>query len=73
MDVNKYEPIQWGKHPESCVQVDYRQTDVIRMTGNVKDAATGILHYPDVWMTVMTRAQAKKLGATLIRASNAPE
>lgn len=65
MDVN------WGKAPEMIVRPEpHGMKGVIQLIGNNKEAATGVLHWPDVWMTMLSKDQAKKLGAALIRVAN---
>jgi hypothetical protein len=62
--------VKWGSLPEEVVRHYPHNPDMIQMVGNSKKAATGVLHWPDVWMTMLTRKQAKKLGYALIRVAN---
>lgn len=62
--------VKWGRLPEEIVRHYPHDDTMIQMIGNDKQAATGVLHWPDVWMTMLTRNQARKLGFALIRVAN---
>lgn len=63
--------VKWGTAREMIVRPDpHGQKDRIQLIGHSKEAATGVLHWPDVWMTMLSKDQARKLGAALIRVAN---
>lgn len=63
--------VKWGTAREMLVRADpHGRPGKVQMIGHSKEAATGVLHWPDVWMTVLTADQARKLGAALIRVAN---
>lgn len=63
--------VKWGKHSDSYVRSNTSwKREGIQLVLDSRDAPTGVLHPPGTTITVLSKAQAKKLGAALIRVAN---
>jgi hypothetical protein len=60
-------PIQWGEHRDSCVRMDPHGQEVVEIVAHSYDAPVGVLQWPEVVNTRLTKSQALKLGQALVK------